>query len=330
MRINRHLPLSAASFTAVTLLLAGCGSDVPTSTDGSGSGTIPKFVVTPEATTAGKTSYHQLIRTLPTVDKRTVPGAARAQGGGDGGDINSPFDLTYFGGPVVTNARNWNIYVNCASTPAGCWGTGNLSPANFLRDLNRSSFIHIADQYIGNSAGFHFPTSELSLDLPLSGDSATINDIFSIVFSAAAFTGQSGYTNIYHVFLPQGTDMCITDGLCYSPDIPDSWVFCAFHGSVDFSATLHVLYSVEPYQGVDGCELPGKTPHGVIDATSSTLSHEFFETITDPDLNAWFNSLFGEEVADLCSGFANNERMGHSYVIQSEYSNDEHACTGSI
>lgn len=327
MRISRHLSLSAAAFAAVTLLLAGCGSDAPTSSDGSSAATIRKFSLAPGATTAGKTSNHKLIRTLATVDKRTVMPGARAEGGGGGGVINSPFDLTPFGGPVVTHARNWNIYVNCSTTAADCWGTGSLSPASFLRDLNRSSFIHVVDQYLDQSAGFQFPTSELGLDLPLSGDSATIDDIYSIVFSAAAFTNSGGYTNIFHVFLPQGTDMCIVPGVCYSPDQPDSWVFCAFHGSVDFGPGQHVLFSVEPYQAVPGCQLPGKTPHGVIDATASTLSHEFFETITDPDLNAWFNTLTGNEVADLCAGFANNERMGHSYVIQSEYSNEVHACT---
>ena len=328
MRVSRPSTLFAASCAALSLVLAGCQSDTPTSASDGGSATVTKFAMAPGATNAGKASFHKVMHTLVTVDKRvTTPAGLRAQGGNDDGNVNSPWDLTWFGGPVVNTARNFNIYVNCATTAADCWGTGSLSPATFLRDLNRSSFIHVADQYLGSSAAFHFPTSELSLDDPFSGDSATIDDIFAIVFSAASFTNSFGYNSIFHVFLPQGTDMCIVDGVCYSPDHPESWVFCAFHGSVDFGPDQHVLYSVEPFQGVSGCTLPGSTPHGLIDATASTLSHEFVETITDPDLNAWFNGLTGNEVADLCSTFFNNEWMGHRYVIQPEYSNEIHNCT---
>lgn len=249
---------------------------------------------------------------------------------GNGGHINSPFDLTYAGGPLVTRATSRNVYVNCASGPASCWGTGSLSPATFLRDLNRSSFIGVVDQYLGEEAAGHFRVAELNTTATFAGKTptATINDVFAILFSASTFTNASGYTNIFHVFLPQGTDMCIDKTTCYSPDNPDTFVFCAFHGSVDFGANQHVLFSVEPYQAVPGCEIPGQTPHGVIDATASTLSHEFFETITDPDLDSWFNFLTLNEIGDLCSAFGNNEPMGnHSYVIQEEYSNAVHNCS---
>jgi hypothetical protein len=42
----------------------------------------------------------------------------------------------------------------------------------------------------------------------------------------------------------------------------------------------------------------------LIDSTNDTLSHELIEAITDPDLDAWWNSIgfgmFGEEIADEC------------------------------
>ena len=138
------------------------------------------------------------------------------------------------------------------------------------------------------------------------------------------FTEASGYTNIFHVFLPQGTDMCITPIDCYSPDIDSTFTFCAFHSSFDYNGE-HLLFSVEPYQAVRGCA--GPAPR-VIDATASALSHEFFETITDPDGSAWFNGLVGYEMADVCVAFRDNVFMrSHNYVIQEEYSNAVHACT---
>lgn len=332
--LRRHLPASAA---AAALLLAGCQSDAPT-----GAGTDPAsgapraFSLVAGSGAAARLSANRLLRSLPIVEKRNpVPASLLA----NDVVINSPFDLTYVGGPVVTRATSRNLYVNCPEGPAACWGTGDLTPGTFLRDFNRSSFIRVVNQYLGSEAFGRFGVDELGITgVPFEPNTfgtptASINDIFSLIFSAVAFTGASGFNNIYHVFLPQGTDMCIDDQTCYSPDDFSTFVFCAFHGSVDLpdpatpGGSVHVLFSVEPFQGI-GCRLPNQTPHGTIDATASTLSHELLETVTDPDLNAWFNLLTGNEVADLCSGFTSNERMGgHAYSIQLEYSNRVHACT---
>jgi len=131
------------------------------------------------------------------------------------------------------------------------------------------------------------------------------------------------------VFLPQGQDVCIDNTDCYSPDNTSVFAFCAFHGNVDLPQG-HVLYTVEPYQAVPECVLP--TEHRVIDATATALGHEFFETITDPDLDAWFNLLTQEEIGDLCFAFRVPQFIGHrTYTIQEEYSNSQHACvTGAF
>ena len=195
-----------------------------------------------------------------------------------------------------------------------------------LRDLNKSSLIRVANQYLGADAKGQFGVTSLTTTATFANNSATLNDIFDILFSASTAIGASGYDHIFHVFLPQGTDMCMTPASCYSPDNPNTFVFCAFHGSVDFGPNQHVLFTVEPYQFVNGCVLPPQTR--VIDGTASTLAHEFFETITDPDLDAWFNVLTRQEVADLCAAFQVRDRLaGTNYVVQEMYSNDIHLCT---
>ncbi|MFN8653952.1 MAG: hypothetical protein U0133_18780 [Gemmatimonadales bacterium] len=320
---------------AALLALAACSSEAPTSNSTPVVPAPQAFSLASNALEAANLSTERVVRSWATIEKRH-PGTASL----NDPVVNSPFDLTYVGGPVIKRATNWNVYVNCDTTPAGCWGSNDLSPANFLRDLNRSPMIQVANQYLGVNAQGKFSTSELTLNgatfAPNGGGvpTASINDIFSVLFSAAVFTRATGYENLYHVFLPAGTDMCISAGNCYSPDNFNTFFFCAFHGSVTFrdpanpGGTLHVIYSVEPYQDVPGCSPVAGTPHGTIDATASTLSHEFFEAITDPDLNAWFNFLTGEEIADLCSAFSSDERMGgHNYVLQTEYSNRIHACT---
>jgi hypothetical protein len=324
-RFDRCFSLVPALVGAVGLLLTACQSDGPTGAGSNDSANAPA-VAFPMASGAGRaatTATHQVLRVFPTVQ---LMSAKVAQVTGSDARLNSPFDLTDLGGPVVTHATNRNVYVNCASNPATCWGTGSLSPATFLRDLDESGFLRIADQYLGEDATDKFLVAELKTTATFKNHTATINDILGIVFSASAFTNASGYDNIFHVFLPQGTDMCVTATNCYSPDNPQTFAFCAFHGSVDFSATQHVLFSVEPFQAVGGCTLPAQTR--VIDATASTLSHEFIETITDPDGDAWFNLVTGMEIGDLCFAFRNPERVfRHIYVIQEEYSNAVRACT---
>jgi hypothetical protein len=126
--------------------------------------------------------------------------------------------------------------------------------------------------------------------------------------------------------------------VCYSPDNFNTFFFCAYHGSADFKDIGHVIYSVEPFQNVRGCHVRVGTTNGrLIDSTNNVLSHELIEAITDPDGEAWWNSLdnglFGQEIGDECSfvttgGFdPSTIRIGPKlYAIQPEYSNDHHAC----
>jgi hypothetical protein len=323
-RTHRRFPVPAL-LGAAALALGACQRDAPMGVlpDDANVPIVP-FTIAPGAADAVRTSTQRSLRTWAIVKLRK---SIEMSFTGDGGTINSPFDMTYVGGALVSRATNWNVYVNCPTDAQTCWGTDHLSPGTFLRDLNRSPMLSLADQYTGHLSLGQFKVSELSTNATFVDNTATIADIFSIVFSASTAFNASGYRNIFHVFLPQGTDMCIAPGFCYSPDHPENFAFCAFHGSVDFGPDQHVLFSVEPYQGVDGCVIPGQAPHGVIDATASTLSHEFFETISDPDGDGWFNFLTGSEIGDLCFAFGNNEHMnGHDYVVQPEYSNSVHNC----
>ena len=185
-----------------------------------------------------------------------------------------------------------------------CWG----DPEGFLRDLGLSEFIHITDQYVGASGSNRYTVVPGVKSKTPSGKLLIDADIVKLVHTVASKTDQTGYGHEYHVFLTPGTDECFdsTHTVCYSPDNPATFFFCAYHGSVDFSDIGHVLYSVEPYQNVMGCSDTGLTPNGSLeDSTDSVLSHELFETITDPDGTAWVNitdnGMFGEEIADECS-----------------------------
>src|SRR5581483_4083695 len=135
-----------------------------------------------------------------------------------------------------------------------------------------------------------------------------------------------------HVFLPAGVDTCMNASSdCYSPDNLDTFQFCAYHVSADLPGGHHVLYTVEPFQVVKGCSISGSLDSSELEnSTYSSLSHEMFETITDPDINAWIgqaDAVSGQEIGDLCGGYVYPLHLSaRNYSIQLEYSNAAHAC----
>ena len=227
-------------------------------------------------------------------------------------------DLTYYGGPTVRTEKARDIYVNCPSF-SGCWG----APGTFLTNLASTSFIHLLDQYTGSTAnGRYTYGGGISESYNTSG-TLQDQDIYNLVHAAAASRG-TGYGAIYHVFLQQGVSQCSqAAGGCYAQQ------YCAYHGAVDFSDIGHTLYSVEPYQGISGCTSPNGR---LADSTNSTLSHEYYETITDPDVQtnvAWYNNTLGE-IGDICrNSYGSLSVGGTSFQLQQEYSNRYHRCSFS-
>jgi hypothetical protein len=231
-------------------------------------------------------------------------------------------------GKVLTSVQSNNVYVNCA---ASCWGT----PTDFLARLAVSNFIHVTDEYVGATGNNRYTVgAATSINATALPKHLTSNNILQLVHTAARAHG-SGYDHVYHIFLRSGVDVCTSANVCYSPDNASTFVFCAYHGSLDFQDIGHVLYSVEPYQNVRGCSVAQPSPNGaLVDSTSSTLSHELIETITDPDGDAWFaqSSLveYGAEIGDICENpfgkYGAFSISGKSYAIQTEYSNKYHSC----
>jgi hypothetical protein len=229
------------------------------------------------------------------------------------------YDLAYYGGPYLTSSTSYNIYVNCAGT---CWGS--TSPGTSLGRLAGSTFVHVIDQYTGSTANGRYPYGGgYQVNYNTSG-TLQDQDIYNIIHAVAVSVG-TGYGKMYHVFLQSGVKQCSASaGGCYAVN----GGYCAYHGSVDYGDIGHTIYSVEPYQNISGCSAPsGK----VVDSTLSTLGHEYFEAITDPDVAAnnvaWYNN-YGGEIGDICrNSYGNVNLSGYTYNSQREYSNRVSACT---
>lgn len=347
---SRALYASALSFALVGMLLSGCSggggssSIVPSPSQGGGGTTNNAPVTTGTGSEAGTMTL-----TISDSDIAAAAGASsftyhiqppftgtskapRTQ------NVVYPADLSFFGGHVLKTLTSHNIYLNDPSTE---WG----NPQGFLNNLNASTFIHVTDQYVGSTANGRYHTGANALihkTYFLSVDNIVPQtDLLAFVHNAAHVLG-SGYGHEFHIFLPKGYDTCF-DGtnICYSPDVPSTFAFCAYHGSVTFPDSVgHVILSVEPFQDVPGCRTsdtlppvgPQPPPNGQLtDSTNSTLSHEYFESITDPDPpTGWSNPnpAYPGEIGDLCrfNPFVVIPLNGHPYEIQREYSNHVHGC----
>lgn len=147
--------------------------------------------------------------------------------------------------------------------------------------------------------------------------------------------GQQGWTGgankLYFIFTPRSVGSCYADGFCAYRE------FCAYHSALSAGGTT-TPYANQPYAGsVNGCD-SGQHPNADdADATINVASHEHNEAITDPQLNAWYDSD-GEENGDKCAwtfgsplggtngSYWNQSINGRHYWLQREWSNASSAC----
>jgi hypothetical protein len=111
--------------------------------------------------------------------------------------------------------------------------------------------------------------------------------------------------------------------------------FCAYHGNFGFNGT-QALYSYLSDASFNsaGCG------EGISTATNTQLAsdrevalmtHEFIETVTDPQGNGWWDSTTGSEIGDNCNQIAAVVTMnGNRYAVQQEWSNDTASCVSAF
>lgn len=241
--------------------------------------------------------------------------------------------------PGLAATQHHPVYVN---QPPSHWG----NPAALLRDLGVSDIIHVLDQYTASSADNRYTLgTSYQVGYAIPADHTIRRADLAAIIHAAASAAGAGTGQLYHVFFPQGVDVCMRAAVCYTPDNPATFTACAWHNEFIFSDIGPVFYTVEPYQNVPGCQTsPDHPVNGVLaDSTDSTLSHEVFEAISDPTLLGWFGRKSqvagGQEIADLCglSVLASDGNFyfsgtpvtlgNNQYVVTAIYSNQVHACT---
>ena len=235
-------------------------------------------------------------------------------------------NLLNHGGPVISNAGFWAIYWNgtvAGSTqtsvkPDGTkWATLQAQMSAFVTSFGSGANysqaptddFSIVQQYGSTIAstvqnwGVYIGTERTKASISDSQIRSYIVGLFN--------TGQVNAAGniIYGVYLPSGMKVTMSGGASCS-------TFCGYHGHFSYGG-VDIRYAVFPYLNCNACSLSGLT---VADMMTIVASHEIREAVTDPQLNAWYDSS-GYEADDKCA-WHNLYRMADGgFYVQPEYSN---------
>jgi hypothetical protein len=272
---------------------------------------------------AGAGSAEALVIKLPngrTVSIAPLRGALRSAA------VAGTGKLEYHGGPVMSSNTNYTLYWDPAGAPE--YPPGYQEGVNrYLEDLAHDSggeqnVDSIATQY-GDSAGefanydSHFAGALIDTDpYPKNGCAAA-----AICFTEAQIqTELKNYIKAkglphdlnheYFLLTPPGVEDCFEAAGLECSAGTTSPSYCAYHNVISLTGGP-LIFANDPYvAGVSGCddgEHPNNSPS---DATlQGGLSHEHNESITDPELNAWYDAK-GNENGDKCRTFNESTEYG--------------------
>ena len=237
----------------------------------------------------------------------------KAKGRAGGGGTPT---ILYNGGPVL-NQANVPIYVIYYGTGIGTGfppTTENIINS-FLEGLGGTPEFNVNTTYcdtntttcpgsgtsISGLLAYPIDLSHLFLDPGSQGASIGSNAIPRILQNAIKPTGSLPADNgAIYVLITAPTVK--VSGFCTS--------FCAYHTrstGIISGHTIHYALAPEPGSKCTACDGnfafgQSTTPNGDpgADEVVDSLEHELSETVTDPDLNAWFTSN-GSENGDLCN-----------------------------
>jgi len=250
--------------------------------------------------------------------------------------------LQNHGGPTLKNVGSIHVFVNPSQTgstfpnmctvsncPPAQWGF----PGGAIGRFDGSTLSTEMHQYVGTSSATHqFPyVGYITMtDSTITADDTVLHavtpaKITAELKAASGAIGLTGYHYMYQLFYVKDQWLCNDPTHCYAPGGGSKFVFCAYHGSQTVS-TNHIIFSVEPWQMVSGCEAPTNT---IQNDTASTLSHEWYEAITDPDLSAWYRNSDGQEIGDICRNSYGDIILNPDaidYNIQQEWNNATEGC----
>jgi hypothetical protein len=218
--------------------------------------------------------------------------------------------LTYRGGPLIPAVQVFNFF----------WGTAWQGlQAALVQEVNQFFDFVLTSALMDQLAEYSVPGSSighgsragaviLSTDPPSAIADADIQKLIQQEISSDAAVPQPTPNSLYYVFLPPGVTVTLDGSASCSH-------FCGYHSDINGT----IFYAVMPYPDCSGCT----GTLAVLDALTSTSSHELCEAITDPvPGQGWYDDQNGE-IGDICAW--KTKQLG-SYTVQLEWSNTAGSC----
>ena len=266
--------------------------------------------------------------------------------------------VTYHGGPVMTSNTNYPLY--WAPAGEGAYPAGYISGIDrWFTDLahdsgGRLNTDSVLTQYGDSEGGFanynsHFGGPLIDTDpYPTNGCKAaavclTDEQLRTELQSyAESHSLPADLQHEYFVLLPPGVSTCYEASAHECSEGTAHFKYCSYHSFFKAGGGTYV-YTDSPYVETPECvaESPNESPSD--DAISGGLAHEHSESVTDPEIDAWFNEKT-EEVADKCrssnplkefgtplgtapDGAPYDQLInGDEYLYQQMWSNERAAC----
>jgi hypothetical protein len=234
--------------------------------------------------------------------------------------------LKYHGGPVMTSNTNYALYWDPAGAPT--------YPAGYEAGLNRyfedlghdSGGVQNTDSVLtqygmtgGEFANYnsHFGGALIDTDpYPANGCKAA-----TICFTDEQLRAEIGkyveahklpadLQHAYFLLTPPGVESCFEAAGRLCSEGTTHPAFCAYHSFISVTGGT-IVYANDPYVNGLNCDFGEQHPNNnPSDATiGGGLAHEHSEAVTDPQLNAWYDSK-NREVGDKCRTFKETTEFG--------------------
>ena len=245
---------------------------------------------------------------LVTPNGDNVPNGKHGQSGQTAAPVQGPIGqavvtgngINYHGGPVMRGnpVHAYAIwYGNWSSTGSNTAATRSLIE-HFLGTIGGSALEKVNTTYGDNTGNVSGNVSFAGSTIVSSSTNLTDSGVRTQVANAISSGRLPKDTNGVY-FVLSSSNINETSGFCTS--------YCGWHThSTISSSDIKYAFIGNPDRCPSGCEIQRTGPNspatnvGGADGMANIISHELEEAISDPDLNAWFDTN-GEENADKCN-----------------------------
>jgi len=226
--------------------------------------------------------------------------------------------INYHGGPVMLGKTN--IYYIWY----GNWGSNTAVPilTDLAQSIGGSPYFNINTTYydstaqkVSNSVGYG--GAYTWTDTSKYGTSLTDSEIQSIVADAIT-SGKLAKDTHGVYFVLTSAEVTASSGFCTQ--------YCGWHtnGTI-LGSDIKYSFVGNPDRCPSSCAAQSTGPNGNAgaDGMASIIAHELEESVTDPDLNAWYDTR-GAENADKCAWtfgttYTSNKALANMHLGSRDY-----------